>query len=38
VKNYLDRLLKSELSQKEMVRENGKSFSEKGKKLRVSSY
>ena len=38
VKKYFDKLLKSEVSQKEMVREKGKSFSDKGKKLRVSTY
>ena len=38
VKNYMDKLLKNEEVQQATLKEKGKSFSEKGKKLRVSSY
>jgi hypothetical protein len=38
VKGYLDNLLSDERKQEETLREKGKSFSDKGKKLRVSSY
>lgn len=38
VKNYTDSLLTDERKQEQTLKEKGKSFSDKGKKLRVSSY
>lgn len=38
VKNYTDSLLSDERKQEETLKSKGKSFSDKGKKLRVSSY
>ena len=38
VKTYFDNLLSDETKQEATLKEKGKSFSDKGKKLRVSSY
>ncbi|HUR12131.1 MAG TPA: DUF6569 family protein [Flavitalea sp.] len=38
VKNYMDKLLQNETVQRQTLKEKGKSFTDKGKKLRVSSY
>jgi len=38
VKTYIDNLLSDERKQEETLKQKGKSFSDKGKKLRVSSY
>lgn len=38
IKNYMDKLLSNEKQQDATLKEKGNSFTEKGKKLRVSSY
>ncbi|HWI94215.1 MAG TPA: DUF6569 family protein [Flavisolibacter sp.] len=38
VRNYMDRLLKDEATQKETLKQKGNSFTNNGKKIRVSSF